>query len=155
MAIIEDKLSTHSYSPGSEYMKVFETNVVGVSDVTQAFLPLLRKRGQDKIKKILNMSSILGSIAVINDFNSAGRGPAYSVSKAALNMYTKMLANQVASDRITVYSSHPGWVRTSMGGEQAPLEPEESIAGMLKVIDNLTLEKSGCFIDYEGKELNW
>lgn len=155
MAIIEDKLSTHSYSPGSEYMKVFETNVVGVSDVTQAFLPLLRKRGQDKIKKILNMSSILGSIAVINDFNFAGSGPAYSVSKAALNMYTKMLANQVASDRITVYSSHPGWVRTSMGGEQAPLEPEESIAGMLKVIDNLTLEKSGCFIDYEGKELNW
>lgn len=136
-------------------MNVFETNVVGVANVTEAFLPLLRKRGQDKVKKILNMSSIIGSISVINAINPTSRAAAYAVSKAALNMFTKLNANLLAKDNILSYASHPGWVRTSMGGEQAPLLPEESIAGMLNVLDNLTPEQNGAFLDYQGKELAW
>jgi NAD(P)-dependent dehydrogenase (short-subunit alcohol dehydrogenase family) len=136
-------------------MKVFETNVVGVTEVTQAFLPLLRKRGQDKVKKILNMSSILASITDIGEINSTGRGPAYSVSKAALNMVTRMTANQLAKENFIIYAAHPGWVKTDMGGENAPVEPHDSIAGMLRTIDNLTPEQNGGFIDFQGKELKW
>lgn len=127
--------------------------MVGVAQVTTAFLPLLRKRGQDKVKKILNMSSILASNAEVNGFNPTGLAPAYGISKAAVNMLTTMTSNQLASENFIVYASHPGWVKTDMGGDEAPTEKKDSIAGMLKVIENLTPEQNGAFIDFEGKPL--
>lgn len=136
-------------------MNVFETNVAGVSNVTEAFLPLLRKSGEDKTKKILNMSSIIGSIAVIASINPGSQASAYAVSKAALNMLTKMTATLLAKENFIVYASHPGWVKTDMGGENAPIEPVDSIAGMLNVIDNLTPEQNGAFLDFQGKEVAW
>jgi NAD(P)-dependent dehydrogenase (short-subunit alcohol dehydrogenase family) len=136
-------------------MNVFETNVAGVSNVTEAFLSLLRKSGEDKTKKILNMSSIIGSIAVIASINPGSQASAYAVSKAALNMLTKMTATLLAKENFIVYASHPGWVKTDMGGESAPIEPVDSIAGMLNVIDNLTPEQNGAFIDFQGKEVAW
>ncbi|KAI7895449.1 4-dihydrotrisporin dehydrogenase [Mucor mucedo] len=138
-----------------DYIHVFTTNVVAVADVTTAFLPLLRQRGIESTKKIVNMSSGLGSIARINTINPTGRGSAYSVSKAALNMLTKMTANQLASENFIVYASHPGWVRTDLGGEDAPYDKKDSIAGMLKIIENLTPEQNGSFIFFEGDELPW
>jgi NAD(P)-dependent dehydrogenase (short-subunit alcohol dehydrogenase family) len=136
-------------------MNVFETNVVGVSNVTEAFLPLLRKSGEDKTKKILNMSSIFGSIAVIASINPSSQGAAYAVSKSALNMLTKMTATLLAKENFIVYASHPGWVKTDMGGENATTEPVDSIAGMLNVVDNLTPEQNGAFLDFQGKEIAW
>jgi hypothetical protein len=50
---------------------------------------------------------------------------------------------------------HPGWVQTRMGGASAPLEPEESIAGMRKVIEGLTLDQSGGFFSYDGTTVPW
>lgn len=137
------------------YLKVFETNVCGTSDVTQAFLPLLRKRGKENTKKIMNMSSIIGSITDIGMANPANRMPALSVSKAALNMVTKMTANQLAKENFIVYASHPGWVKTDFGGKSAPVEPKDSIAGMLKVLEKLTSKDNGAFIDFKGKRLRW
>lgn len=95
-------------------MKIFETNVAGVSEVLKAFLPLLRKRGQDQTKKILNMSSMLGSIADMETGDGLGFGSAYCVSKAAVNMLTKMFANQLAKENFIIYASHPGWVKTDL-----------------------------------------
>ncbi|KAG2209504.1 hypothetical protein INT47_008348 [Mucor saturninus] len=138
-----------------DYINVFTTNVVAVASVTNAFLPLLRQRGQDHTKKILNMSSILASISQINTINPTGKASAYSVSKAALNMLTKLTSNQLASENFIVYASHPGWVKTDMGGDDAPVEKKDSIAGMLKVIENLTPEQNGSFIDYQGNQLPW
>lgn len=98
-------------------MEVFETSVVGVTNVTQAFLPLLRKRDEDTTKKILNISSIAGSIALSIGLNPAHKYPAYCVAKAGLNMHTKMMAHLLSNEKFVVQSSHPGWVRTAMGGE--------------------------------------
>lgn len=130
-------------------------NVVGVSNITQAFLPLIRKRGQEKSKTILNISSIIGSVALSGENNPAGICTAYSVSKAALNMLTKNLADNLANENIIVYAAHPGWVKTDMGGETAPVEVKDSIAGMLRVLESITPEEKGLLIDFEGKQLPW
>lgn len=127
---------------------------MGTVEVTSAFLPLLRKRGKEHVKKILNMSSILGSLtireAVIPDNSTA-----YSVSKTALNMVTRLQAHELAEENFIVYSAHPGWVATEMGGENAPVHPVDSIKGMLAVLDKLEPKDNGKFIDFEGKNLPW
>lgn len=135
--------------------KVFDTNLVAVNEITKAFVPILRKRGQDQIKKILNMSSILGSIGQMEDADGWGFGLAYCVSKASVNMLTKMTANKLSKENFVVFASHPGWVQTSMGGENAPVTTEESIRGQLANLDKFGNEENGCFYDFEGKALPW
>ena len=104
------------------FRRVFETNLFGLVAVTQAFLPLIKKSAAGRI---VNLSSILGSIAEHSDPASmiyAMRFPAYDSSKAAVNMYTAELAQTLKDTSIKVNSAHPGWVKTDMGGEQAPME---------------------------------
>lgn len=120
--------------------------------MTQGFLPLLRQRNT---KKILNISSFLGSITNIATANPGGHAPAYGVSKTALNMLTKLFANHLASENFIVYSTHPGWVKTDMGGDSAPVEQVDSIAGMLKVLDTITHQDNGSFYNYTGAKLEW
>jgi NAD(P)-dependent dehydrogenase (short-subunit alcohol dehydrogenase family) len=96
------------------------------------------------------MSSRMGSIG-----ESRGGEYLYPSSKAALNMVGKTLALDLARRGITVVSISPGWVRTDMGGEDAPLAPETSIRGVRKVIDGLTLEKSGKFFNHDGSPIAW
>jgi NAD(P)-dependent dehydrogenase (short-subunit alcohol dehydrogenase family) len=88
--------------------EAFETNVFGVWRTTQACLPLLRRSER---ARIVNVSSEAGSLA------SMGAGtPAYSISKAALNALTRVLAAELRRDGILVNSVCPGWVATDMGG---------------------------------------
>jgi NAD(P)-dependent dehydrogenase (short-subunit alcohol dehydrogenase family) len=89
-------------------LEVFKTNVVGTALVTQRFLPLLKKKTE---RKIFNISSILGSIALTT---SPGSISPYNVSKAAENMYTKELAEDLRSENFTILAIHPGWVQTDM-----------------------------------------
>ena len=106
----------------AHYRKSFETNFFGLVAVTQAFLPLLRKSAAGRI---VNLTSILGSIAEHADRNSPIYGknfPAYDTSKAAVNLYTVELAQALADTPIKVNCVHPGWVKTDMGGEAAPME---------------------------------
>jgi len=103
--------------------QTYEANVVGPYAITQALLPLLR---QAPAGRIVNQSSILGSLATI----SAGQGgswatPGYTSSKAALNMLTVVLAQHLADTSIKVNAAHPGWVKTDLGGEGAPLGVRE------------------------------
>ena len=65
------------------------------------------------------------------------------------------LAYELRRDGIAVVMLHPGWVRTDMGGLQAPVSPVESARGLKSVIQALTLETTGRFIDYRGDELPW
>ncbi|CAO3690307.1 unnamed protein product [Rhizopus stolonifer] len=135
-----------------ELHQIFETNVVAVNEVTKGFLPLLRKRGNERVKKIVNMSSILGSIKGAGSpglafFNSIA---SYRVSKTALNMVTKLQSIHLAKENFIVYSIHPGWCQTDMGGEQAPLTTEESIRGQLVKIDSITASDNGGFFDWSG-----
>ncbi len=104
------------------FRRVFETNLFGLIAVTQAFLPLLKK---SPAGRIVNLTSILGSIAEHSDPNSsiyAFRWPAYDSSKAAVNMYTVELAHALKGTSIKVNAAHPGWVKTDMGGDGAVME---------------------------------
>jgi len=102
--------------------KTFDTNFFGLVAVTQAFLPLVRK---SEAGRIVNLTSILGSIAEHADPNSAiysTKLTAYDSSKAAVNMFTNHLAHELRGTPVKVNAAHPGWVKTDMGGENAPLE---------------------------------
>jgi NAD(P)-dependent dehydrogenase (short-subunit alcohol dehydrogenase family) len=96
------------------------------------------------------MSSRLGSIA-----ESSGMTLPYATSKAALNMLVKGLAATLAARGIIVVSLSPGWVRTDMGGEQAPLSPEKSVQGLRQVLAGLKKADSGKFLSHDGSEIPW
>jgi NAD(P)-dependent dehydrogenase (short-subunit alcohol dehydrogenase family) len=137
-------------------LEVIGTNVFGVSDVTQAFVSLLRKRGQDKPKKIFNISSSLGSIGLVDSYKLPVKfSPAYRTSKTALNMLTKLTADELAEENFIVTAVHPGWVRTDLGSEHADISSEESISGMLTVLGKLTAKDNGLFYNYDGAPLPW
>jgi NAD(P)-dependent dehydrogenase (short-subunit alcohol dehydrogenase family) len=105
--------------------RTFETNFFATIFLTQALLPLLKK---SEAGRIVNLSSILGSLTLHSDPGSPiaeSKAFAYNASKTALNAFTVHLAHELKDTRIKVNSAHPGWVRTSMGGPEAPLSPEE------------------------------
>ena len=97
------------------------------------------------------MSSQMGSIAD----NKSGTHYLYRSSKAALNMVVKSLSIDLRDRGITVVALDPGWVRTDMGGADAELEPAESIRGMIRVLEGLSIEDSGKYISHNGAELPW
>lgn len=105
----------------------FETNLFGLVAVTQAFLPLLHK---SPAGRIVQLSSILGSLELASNpsspvYGASGFAAAYGASKAAVNMYTVQLARELASTKIKVNAAHPGWVKTELGGEGAPMDVTE------------------------------
>ncbi len=117
----------HSASavPAETLHRVFETNFFAQVALTNALLPLLRK---SEAGRIVNLSSILGSLTLQADPNSPlyhAKSFAYDASKTALNAYTIHLAYELRDTNIKVNSAHPGWVKTDMGGEQAPMELSE------------------------------
>lgn len=121
---------------------VFDANFFGVVAVTQAMLPLLKKSAAGRI---VNVSSSLGSIALNADPGSPvsfmhGKGGAYAASKAALNMLTVHLAHELAGFHIKVNAADPGWVKTDLGGADAPLEVTD---GAKTSVALATLPKDG------------
>ncbi|MGO9336550.1 MAG: SDR family oxidoreductase [Terracidiphilus sp.] len=117
----------HSASqvPGDLLHKVFETNFFAQVALTNALLPLIRK---SPAGRIVNLSSILGSLTLHADPKSPiyhAKSFAYDASKTALNAYTIHLAHELRDTKIKVNSAHPGWVKTDMGGDQAPMELSE------------------------------
>jgi NAD(P)-dependent dehydrogenase (short-subunit alcohol dehydrogenase family) len=111
--------------PADLFHKVFETNFFAPIGLTSALLPLLKK---SPAGRIVNLSSILGSLNLHADPNSPiyhAKSFAYDASKTALNAYTIHLAYELRDTKIKVNSAHPGWVKTDMGGDQAPMELSE------------------------------
>ena len=105
--------------------KVFETNFFAQVALTNALLPLIKK---SPAGRIVNLSSILGSLALHADPKSPiydAKSFAYDASKSALNAFTIHLAYELRDTKIKVNSAHPGWVKTDMGGEHAPMEISE------------------------------
>ena len=125
----------------------FAANVAGQVLLTQALTPLLEK---GRNPRVMNLSSRLGSLAGTKSIGT----PSYAMSKAALNMATRQLAAALAP-RVSVFCVSPGWVKTDMGGENAPLTPHDSVAGLLKVLDAATKNDAGRFVDYKGAEIAW
>jgi NAD(P)-dependent dehydrogenase (short-subunit alcohol dehydrogenase family) len=112
-----------SQGTAEQWRETFETNVFSVIGLTQKLLPLIKKSAAGRI---VNVSSILGSLNWSSDPSSdigsfAYSGTAYNASKAAINMFTVHLANELKDTPIKVNAGHPGWVKTQLGGENAPL----------------------------------
>ncbi|WP_330084206.1 SDR family oxidoreductase [Methylocystis iwaonis] len=122
-------------------------NTLGPLRVVQAFLPLLR---QGERPRIAVMSSVLGSMALEGTFNVG-----YRLSKAGLNKIVQCLADDLKPEGVAAISMHPGWVRTDMGGPDAPVGVEESAAGIIGVVERLTLADTRRFVDYKGAEIDW
>jgi NAD(P)-dependent dehydrogenase (short-subunit alcohol dehydrogenase family) len=87
--------------------------------------------------------------------NSSGGAIMYRTSKAALNAAMKSLAIDLKPRGVGVMILHPGWVKTDMGGSNAPTSPAESVAGMRRTIEGFALRDSGRFLDFRGRELPW
>ncbi|UUR07341.1 SDR family oxidoreductase [Sphingomonas glaciei] len=128
-----------------EWLDTFAVNTVAPYLLAQALLPEVRAAGG----KLIVISTRMGSLAD----NSSGGYLAYRSSKTALNMAWKTLA--LANPDLVCVPLHPGWVQTRMGGQSAPVTPEQSIAGMRRVIDGLTRKDSGDFFDFEGTSVPW
>jgi NAD(P)-dependent dehydrogenase (short-subunit alcohol dehydrogenase family) len=126
--------------------EAFETNTLGAWRVTETFLPLLRRSER---ARIVNVSSESGSLAAMG-----GGTPAYSVSKAALNVLTRKFADELRRERILVNSVCPGWVATEMGGRDAPRSVEEGAAGIVWAALLPDTGPSGGFFR-DGKPLPW
>lgn len=129
------------------FAKTLEVNVLAPLKVAQTFLPLLRESANPKI---INISSKMGRM----EFSKSDR-IAYRASKAALNKVTQGLATDLRDDGISVIAMHPGWVQSDMGGPSADITPAESASGILQVAENLTLEDSGKFVDWDGTPRSW
>ena len=128
--------------------KTFEINSIGPLKVAKHLVPLLLAGGK---KTLANISSEAGSIGDCWRDSEFG----YTMSKAALNMETKILQNRLKKDGVKVLAIHPGWVRTEMGGPQATLSPEESATGVLAQILKTWPLDGPIYIDYQGKTMNW
>jgi NAD(P)-dependent dehydrogenase (short-subunit alcohol dehydrogenase family) len=132
------------------FSNIYEVNTVAPLMMVVKFLPLL-KEAENPL--IINISSTSGSIS---RRTRKGGGYSYSSSKAALNMITKALSVELVDFGFVVVSLHPGWVKTTMEyTENAPLMPNESVSGMINVIESLKIEDTGKFIDWKGNELQW
>ena len=126
----------------------FRVNAIGPLLLTQALLPNLRASENPRIVAI---SSGLGSISE----NSSGGWVAYRVSKVALHQLMRTLAAELGKEKMIFALVSPGWVRTRMGGQSAPLSPEESVRAVLKVVDRLAQKDSGRFFNERGREIPW
>jgi NAD(P)-dependent dehydrogenase (short-subunit alcohol dehydrogenase family) len=132
-------------------LPLFETldvNTFGPLRMVQQFLPLLEK-GEHKL--ILNISSEAGSITDCwreSEF-------AYSMSKAALNMQSKILQNYLKPRGFKILAVHPGWMRTDMGGADADIDAAEAAEGIF----NLAVKKwnldDEIYMDYRAQPIHW
>ena len=118
----------------------FQTNLFSVISLTQKLLPLIKKSDAGRI---VNVSTILSSLTL----HSAKDSPispakefAYNASKTALNAFTIHLANELKDTKIKVNSGHPGWVKTELGGPNAPIEVKDSFETSLRLA---TLDENG------------
>ena len=105
--------------------------------------------GEDK--KVVFISSQMGSI----DDNYSGNYYFYRSSKAALNASAKSISINWKDNGISVLILHPGWVQTDMGGKSAKITVEESVSGMIDLINNHNLKDTGIFLNYAGRKMEW
>jgi NAD(P)-dependent dehydrogenase (short-subunit alcohol dehydrogenase family) len=130
------------------WARTFAVNTMGAMRVSET---LVEQVARSRKKLVVAITSHMGSIAEIT---TAGNY-AYRSSKAALNATMKGLSWALAERGIGVLLLHPGWARTRMGGPDAPLTVEQSVAGMRKLVDGFAPHMNGHFFRYNGTEIPW
>lgn len=129
------------------WMEAFRVNAMCPYFVSEALLdPLARGRG-----RIVTITSGMASITN----NTVGGDYVYRSSKAAASMVMRSLSRDVALRGITVITLDPGWVRTEMGGPEAPLSIDESVGAMHRTIEGLTSRDNGKYLNLYGNEVPW
>jgi NAD(P)-dependent dehydrogenase (short-subunit alcohol dehydrogenase family) len=129
-----------------EFIRVMVTNALSPMRVVETLQDLVLTSGTIGI-----MSSGQGSIAN----NANGNYEVYRGSKAALNMFMRSFAARHADDPRTLLLMAPGWVRTDMGGPQAPLSIEESIPNLANIMDAQAGKAGLQYLDYLGRKIPW
>lgn len=138
--------SVESPDDAEGWAETLAVNTIAPFLLAQSVLPkVAASRG-----KLIGISTRMGSI----EDNSSGGFIAYRSSKSALNSAWQSLAIDNRG-KVIAAVLHPGWVETRMGGPNAPLEPEQSVAGMRRVIEGLGPEQSGGFFSYDGSDIPW
>ena len=132
--------------PTDDYRRTFDTNVFGVIQACQVLVPPMAKQG---FGRVVNVSSGAGQLSHMSTY-----APAYSMSKAALNAFTRILAETYRGDGVLVNCVDPGWVRTDMGGSSAPRSVEE---GADTIVWLATLPDSGPTggFFHDRKRIDW
>jgi NAD(P)-dependent dehydrogenase (short-subunit alcohol dehydrogenase family) len=144
--VYHDKKYTILTAPRELFASTLNTNTFGPIEVVQQFLPALRKSDDPRI---INMSSGYGQLSDLSPDVSS-----YCLSKLALNGVTIMLAKALAADRIAVNSVCPGWVRTDMGGAEAPRSVDEGADTAVWLATEADASLTGRFF-HDRAEIPW
>ena len=131
-----------------EWIESFKVNTIAPYQIVEAFLDQILN---SDLKKVVSITSKMGSI----DDNTTGGSYIYRSSKTALNSMMRSLTHDLVDRGIATLTLHPGWVRTDMGGPGGWIDSFESVQGMIREIDKLTIDDSGKYLDYAGKSINW
>jgi short-subunit dehydrogenase len=131
-----------------EWVESFKINTIAPYQIIENFLNQIIN---SDLKKVVSVTSKMGSI----DDNTSGGSYIYRSSKTALNSMMKCLTHDLKNQGVATLTLHPGWVRTDMGGPGGWIDSFESVQGMIKQIDKLTIDDSGKYLDYAGKSINW
>jgi NAD(P)-dependent dehydrogenase (short-subunit alcohol dehydrogenase family) len=139
--------SSQTAEDGRAWSQMLAANCIGPTLLARALAPKLAAPGG----KLIGLSSGMGSIG---ETSSTGYLP-YRTSKAALNMAWRTLAIEYRPQGLITAVFDPGWVKTRMGGPNAPVTPESSVTAMRAIIDRLTLQDSGGFFRRSGEQVPW
>ena len=145
-AILLDEEHTVLDLAGGDLRATFDTNFFGAVATAQAVVPPMR---QQQYGRIVNVSSQAGQLASMSSY-----APAYSMSKTALNAFTRQLAAATRGSGILVNSVCPGWVRTDMGGRSAPRSVAEGAEGIVRLATLPNTGPTGKFFS-DRRELDW
>lgn len=128
--------------------ELFQVNTVAPLQLARALIDNVLRSNR---KIVAFQSSLMGSI----QDNSSGGSYSYRISKTALNMAAKNVAEEFRARGLVSVALHPGWVRTRMGGEAAPLSIEQSVAGQQALLARLTSANNGQFFNWDGAIIPW
>lgn len=131
-----------------EWLYAFQVNTIGAIRVTRAFQENLEKGTRPVVVIITSHMASIADIAAPGAYY-------YRSTKAALNAAMEGIAFELKPKGVGVLLLHPGWVRTRMGGEGAPLQAPESVRGMRSLVEHFDIEDSGRFFRYDGIEMPW
>jgi len=145
-AILNDWQGTILKTTAADLRDTLATNTIGPILLTLALLPLLEA---GKPARVINVSSQLGSVQNMTDGWAS-----YGISKAALNAATRKLAEALKPRGISVNAASPGWVRTEMGTENAPLTVEQGAKNITRLITDVPHSLTNHYLEANG-EIPW
>jgi NAD(P)-dependent dehydrogenase (short-subunit alcohol dehydrogenase family) len=135
--------------PASEVARLFITNAYSPIYLAEVFFDLLQPRGTLAI-----MSSRMGSVSLAATY-TPGEWETYRASKAALNMLVRCFYQRHQHEGRTVLIMHPGWVKTDMGGDDAPVDIAASAEGLYDTLEKWRGSGKEAYVDFEGNVLPW